>query len=83
MTKTDTVSDKIYHLLQQHFYVDLDQITPATHIVNDLYADSLDIVELTMDLEEDFDIDIPDDDVEKLQETGTVEALVDYVKDRL
>lgn len=47
--------------------VDKEKITPATSFVNDLGVDSLDTVELVMELEEEFDINIPDDEAEKIQ----------------
>jgi acyl carrier protein len=50
--------------------VDKEKVTPATHFVNDLGADSLDTVELVMELEEEFDVDIPDDAAEKIQTVG-------------
>ena len=50
--------------------VDKDKITPETSFVNDLGADSLDTVELVMELEEEFDINIPDDAAEKIQTVG-------------
>ena len=50
--------------------VDQEKITPETSFVNDLGADSLDTVELVMELEEEFDINIPDDAAEKIQTVG-------------
>ena len=54
-----------------------DKISTETSFVNDLGADSLDTVELVMDLEEEFEISIPDEDADKIQ---TVGAAVDYIK---
>ncbi len=51
-------------------------VTPDAHFVDDLGADSLDTVELVMKFEEDFDIEIPDEDAEKIQ---TVQDAVDYI----
>ena len=51
-------------------------VTPDAHFVDDLGADSLDTVELVMKFEEDFDIEIPDEDAEKMQ---TVQDAVDYI----
>ena len=51
-------------------------VTPDAHFVDDLGADSLDTVELVMKFEEDFDIEIPDDDAEKIQ---TVQDAVNYI----
>ena len=51
-------------------------VTPDAHFVDDLGADSLDTVELVMKFEEDFDIEIPDEDAEKIQ---TVQDAVEYI----
>ena len=65
------------HRLRQ-LGVDKDKITPETSFVNDLGADSLDTVELVMELEEEFDINIPDDAAEKIQ---TVGQAVKYIEE--
>jgi acyl carrier protein len=57
-----------------------DEIVPEASFIDDLGADSLDIVELVMAMEETFDIEIPDDDAEKIQTIGDA---VSYIKDRL
>ena len=51
-------------------------VTPDAHFVDDLGADSLDTVELVMKFEEDFDVEIPDEDAEKIQ---TVRDAIDYI----
>ena len=57
-----------------------EEIVPEASFIDDLGADSLDIVELVMAMEERFDIEIPDDDAEKIQTIGDAIA---YLKDRL
>jgi acyl carrier protein len=57
-----------------------EEIVPEASFIDDLGADSLDIVELVMAMEETFDIEIPDDDAEKIQTIGDVVA---YLKDKL
>jgi acyl carrier protein len=57
--------------------VERDKITRETHFVNDLGADSLDTVELVMELEEEFDISIPEDQAEKIQRVGEA---VEYIE---
>ena len=59
---------------------DLDTITSETTFIDDLGADSLDIVELVMAIEEEFDIEIPDSDAEKVVTVGDV---VDYIKENV
>ena len=60
--------------------VDESQITPEAKFVDDMGADSLDTVELVMALEEEFDLEISDEEAEKLT---TVQKVVDYIEDRL
>ncbi len=57
--------------------VDEAEVTPTAHFIDDLGADSLDIVELVMAFEEAFEIEIPDEDAEKIQ---TVKDAVDYIQ---
>ena len=59
---------------------DIDTITMETTFIDDLGADSLDIVELVMAIEEEFDIEIPDSDAEKVVTVGDV---VDYIKENV
>jgi len=71
--------EKIKRIVADQLGVEEDEITEDTSF-EDLNADSLDIVELIMALEEEFDLEIPDEDAEKLT---TVGAAVDYVKAKL
>ncbi|MSR47834.1 MAG: acyl carrier protein [Planctomycetes bacterium] len=57
-----------------------DKITMATSFVNDLGADSLDTVELVMEFEDEFDVNIPDDEAEKIQTVGDA---IKYIKERV
>ena len=63
-------------IVEQLSIEDADTVTPEASFVNDLGADSLDTVELVMALEEEFEIDIPDEAAEKIT---TVQAVVDYI----
>ena len=74
------VNDKIFKMIAEHLDVPLEQITATSRFIEDLGADSLDVVELVMTLEEEFEIDIPDDDA---QELATVGAAVAYVAERV
>jgi acyl carrier protein len=65
-----TVSERVIDIVATQLGVSKDQITLETNFVNDLGADSLDQVELVMELEEEFDINIPDDAAEKIQTVG-------------
>ena len=62
--------DKVKEIIAKELEVDLKQLTPEAKFIEDLGADSLDIVELFMALEEEFGIDIPDEDADKLKTVG-------------
>ncbi len=69
--------DKIKKIISTQLGVDEAEITPESHFVDDLGADSLDTVELVMALEEEFGIEIPDEDAEKIQTVGDVAKYID------
>ncbi len=72
------VQDRVIDIVAEQLGVDKEKVTPETSFVNDLGADSLDTVELVMELEEEFDINIPDEEAEKIQ---TVGQAIDYIKE--
>lgn len=65
-----TVEERVIDIVAEQLGVDKDKINRESNFVNDLGADSLDTVELVMELEEEFDIDIPDEAAEKIQTVG-------------
>ncbi len=69
--------DKIKEVIIDKLGVEEDAIKPEAHFVNDLGADSLDTVELIMEFEEEFGVEIPDDDAENIT---TVGSAVDYIE---
>ncbi|MCJ8342957.1 acyl carrier protein [Cetobacterium ceti] len=69
--------DKIREIVVEQLGVDADQVTLEANFVEDLGADSLDTVELIMAFEEEFDVEIPDTDAEKIK---TVQDVVDYIE---
>jgi acyl carrier protein len=71
-----SVEDKIRKIISEKLSVDLEEVVPEASFVDDLGADSLDLVELIMSMEEEFDIDISDEDAEKLV---TVKDAIDYI----
>lgn len=73
----DSIFNKVRSIVAEQLGVDEEEITLETSF-EDLNADSLDIVELIMALEEEFDIEIPDEDAEKLT---TIGAAVEYIKE--
>ena len=69
-------AERIKQIVAEQLGVDEDQVTAEASFMDDLGADSLDTVELVMALEEEFDIEISDEDAEKIQ---TVQNAIDYV----
>ncbi|MDU1411607.1 MAG: acyl carrier protein [Clostridium sp.] len=72
--------EKIKAKIAEQLSIDEDEITMESEFIDDLGADSLDLVELIMALEEEFDMEIPDEDAEKITTVGDV---VDYIKSRV
>jgi acyl carrier protein len=68
--KKEEVLSRLRDIIVDRLDVEEDQIVPEASFVEDLGADSLDIVELIMGIEEEFDIEIPDEDAEKLTSVG-------------
>ena len=67
-----TIEQRIKDIIIEQLGVTADQVTPEAKFIEDLGADSLDTVELVMALEEEFGLEIPDDEAEKLQSVGDV-----------
>jgi acyl carrier protein len=74
---TSTVAERVKQIIVEQLGVDENQVDPSASFVDDLGADSLDIVELVMAFEEAFDLDIPDEDAEKIK---TVKDAIDYIE---
>ncbi len=77
--KTGSVEERVKKIIAEQLGVEEDEVTPEASFVEDLGADSLDTVELVMALEEEFEIEIPDEDAEKIL---TVGKALDYIKDK-
>ena len=71
---------RVSELIVEQLGVSQEEIKPEASFIDDLGADSLDIVELVMAMEETFDIEIPDDDAEKIQTIGDA---ISYLKEKL
>jgi len=72
-----TTFDRVKKVIIDRLDVSEEQVTANAHFIEDLGADSLDVVELVMGLEDEFEIEIPDDEAEKIQ---TVQQAVDYIE---
>jgi acyl carrier protein len=70
-------ASKIKDIIEKELGVEREKLTPEASFIEDLGADSLDIVELVMELEDEFGIQIPDTDSEKIQTVGNA---IDYIK---
>eukprot|EP01008_Symbiontida_sp_HLA12_P002773 NODE_707_length_790_cov_2.730135_g699_i0.p3 GENE.NODE_707_length_790_cov_2.730135_g699_i0~~NODE_707_length_790_cov_2.730135_g699_i0.p3 ORF type:complete len:103 (-),score=29.50 NODE_707_length_790_cov_2.730135_g699_i0:252-560(-) len=73
-----SIVDKVKKIIAEKLSVELEEVVPEASFINDLGADSLDIVELIMSMEEEFDIEISDDDAEKLV---TVKDVLEYIQE--
>ena len=72
-----SVADRVIEIVAEQLGTDKEKVTRETSFVNDLGTDSLDTVELVMELEEEFDINIPDDAAEKIE---TVGQAIDFIE---
>ena len=66
------VAERVKKIVVEHLGVDAEKVNPEASFIDDLGADSLDTVELVMAFEEEFGIDVPDEEAEKLQSVGDV-----------
>ena len=76
MPDSQKTQDKVFQIVSDQMSVDVGELSRETSFVNDLNADSLDTVELVMELEDEFSMTIPDEEAEKIQ---TVGAAIDYI----
>ncbi len=80
MSTAADIEEKVVQIVSEQMSVDKAEIARETSFMNDLNADSLDTVELVMELEDEFDMTIPDEDAEKLK---TVGEAIDYITTQL
>lgn len=73
---TENIEQKVKTIICDQLAVEAEKVTTGASFIEDLGADSLDIVELVMTMEEEFDLDIPDEDAEKIKTVGDV---VNYI----
>lgn len=76
MAELPEIETKVKKIVAEQMAVAEDEISRDTHFVNDLNADSLDTVELVMEFEEEFELNIPDEEAEKIQ---TIGQAIDYI----
>ena len=76
----EEIFERVKKIVAEQLEVDLADVKPEASFANDLNADSLDTVELVMALEEEFDVEIPDEAAEQI---ATVQAAVDYIRSKV
>jgi len=74
-----TIEEKVKDIIVEQLGVNPEQVTPTASFIEDLGADSLDTVELVMAFEEEFSVEVPDEDAEKLQSVGDV---IKYIEEK-
>lgn len=80
MPTATEIEEKVFQIVSEQMSVEKGELSRETSFVNDLNADSLDTVELVMELEDEFDLNIPDEEAEKLK---TVGEAIDYIQKHL
>jgi acyl carrier protein len=80
VSKTENIEERVHNIVCEQLGTTRDKISAETSFINDLGADSLDTVELVMEFEDEFEINIPDEDAEKIQTVGDA---VTYISGKL
>ncbi|MDB4637388.1 MAG: acyl carrier protein [Planctomycetaceae bacterium] len=75
----ENLEDKVINIVSEQLSVSKDEITLTSNFIDDLKADSLDLVELVMEFEDEFGITVPDDDYEKIRTVGNA---IEYIREK-
>lgn len=76
---SDSIEEKVYTIVSEQLSVPREEVKRESSFIEDLKADSLDIVEMVMEFEESFEITIPDDDYDKIRTVGDA---IDYIEEK-
>lgn len=79
MASLENLEDKVMSIVSEQLNVSKDEVTLTSNFIDDLKADSLDLVELVMEFEDEFGITVPDDDYEKIRTVGNA---IDYIREK-
>jgi len=75
----ENLEDKVINIVSEQLSVSKDEVTLTSNFIDDLKADSLDLVELVMEFEDEFGITVPDDDYEKIRTVGDA---IEYIREK-
>lgn len=79
MANLENLEDKVINIVSEQLSVSKDEVTLTSNFIDDLKADSLDLVELVMEFEDEFGITVPDDDYEKIRTVGDA---IEYIREK-
>lgn len=79
MANLENLEEKVINIVSEQLSVSKDEVTLTSNFIDDLKADSLDLVELVMEFEDEFGITVPDDDYEKIRSVGDA---IEYIREK-
>ncbi len=71
------VFERVQKIICEQFELDADRVTMESNLINDLGADSLDVIDLAMSIEDEFDIEVPDDEIDNIKTVGDIVRFID------
>lgn len=71
------VFEKVQKIICEQFELDADRVTMESNLISDLGADSLDVIDLAMSIEDEFDIEVPDDEIDNIKTVGDIVKFID------